>query len=192
MKRPFWKFDVSHEQQKVLESLSAAVAKSALVCYACPAFDRVTELWAHQRSGTVVQASTFPTVDSLHGHDAWYYAEPGCTGVANPIPERIEGLGIFERIREYTSGQFVEQQGSSFRESLHRLASAIYESLGAEKVGDSGRTALYFDSLREIDIYARFVRPLEYPDALRNYLAVSVFVSLFGLQWHVLAPSQVC
>lgn len=191
LKGPYWKFLVSQDQQLVLESLATSTAGTALVSYACPAFDRVTELYAHSRAGSIVQTSTFPPVALLHAHEAWYYTAPGCSGVANPIPERIEDVSLLERIRQFTTQRSGRQEeGTSISASLKRLAVAVYESLSVQAVGDSGRTAVYFEALREIDQYMDFARPLRYADALRNYLAVAVFVSLFGLQWHALAPGD--
>lgn len=191
LKGPYWKFLISQEQQLVLESLATSTKGNALVCYACPAFDRVTELYAHSRAGSIVQTSTFPTVALLHAHEAWYYTVPGCSGVANPTPERIEDIPLLQRIRQFTAKR-LEQHGerTSFGENLQRLAVAIYESLRVDAVGDSGRTAVYFEALREIDQHIDFVRPPRYADALRNYLAVAVFVSIFGMQWHSLAPGD--
>ncbi len=185
---PYWKFFVSHSQQIVLESLARSTTSTALVSYACPAFDRVTELYAHSRAGSIVEASTFPPVSQLHAHEAWYYTAPGCSGVANPTPERIEDAPLLERISQFTAQRSQRQgQDSSVNANLKRLASAIYDSLGNETVGDSGRTAVYFESLREIDQYMSFARPLRYADELRNYLAVATFASLFRVQWHALA-----
>ena len=190
LKSPYWKFVISEQQQLVLESLALSTAGSALVCYACPAFDRVTELYAHSRTGSIVQTSTFPPASLLHAHEAWYYNVPGCSGVANPTPERIEDVPLLERVNQFTAQRPERQGEASFGANLKRLAVAIYESLAAEAVGNSGRTAVYFEALREIDQYMEFARSLRYAEALRNYLAVAVFVSLFQLQWHTLARSD--
>ena len=189
IKGPYWKFAVSHDQQLVLESLFKSTAGAALVCYACAAFDRVTELWAHSRAGSIIETSTFPPASSLHGHEAWYYKVPGSEGVANPTPERIKDLSLLERINQYTSQRPGRQQeNQSFSTNLKWLAAAVYESLNTDAVGNSGRTAVYFEALREIDRYVSFVQPPRYTDAVRNFLAVAVFAYLFRLQWHVLAP----
>lgn len=188
---PYWKLLVNREQQRVLESLHASMSSAALVCYACAAFDRVTELYAHSRAGSIVQTSTFPPAALLRDHEAWYYTAPGCSGVANPTPERIQDLTLLERIRQFTSPRPDQvEQAAPFGENLKRLAASVYESLSVEAVGDSGRTAVYLEALREIDQYMDFARPRRYADALRSYLAVAVFTSTFGLQWYALARSD--
>jgi hypothetical protein len=188
---PYWKFLISQNQQLVLESLATSTAGTALVCYASAAFDRVTELYAHSRTKSIVQTSTFPTGALLRDHEAWHYTAAGCSGIANPTPERIEDVPLLERIRQFTTQRSVgDLDGTSFSANLKRLATAVYESLSANVVGDSGRTAVYFEALREIDQYVDFASPHRYTDALRSYLAVAVFASLFGLQWHTLALSD--
>lgn len=185
---PYWKFIVSKNQQLVLESLAKSTLGDALVCYACAAFDRVSELWAHSRAGSIVAASTFPAANSLHNHDAWYYTTPGCSGVANPTPEKIEDVPLLEQISRLASQRTDGQRrDSSVDRNLKQLAAAVYESLSEEAVGNSGRTAAYFESLREIDQYIDFVRPRRYADAVRNYLAVAMFARIFGLHWHTIA-----
>lgn len=191
IKGPYWKFLVSPHQQSVLESLAKSTAGAALVTYACAAFDRATQLWAHSRAGSIVEASTFPPATSLHGHEAWYYTEPGCTGVANPTLERIEGEPIVERIRRFTSKLPDEQRDNvSFGENLKQLATSIRESLNEEVVGDSGRTAMYFEAVREIAQFIDVARPAEHAETLRSYLEVASFTTIFGMHWHVLARSD--
>ncbi len=191
MKGPYWKFVVSQQQQLVLESLAKSTAGAALVTYACAAFDRATQLWAHSRSGSIVQASTFPPVTSLHGHDAWYYNIPGCSGIANPIPERIEAEPIIQRIRLFTSRQRDEQRRDfSFGDQLNSLAASVRNSLGEETVGNSGRTAIYFEAVREIAQYIERARPSQYAEAIRSYLEVASYTAIFGMQWHVLSRSD--
>ena len=186
---PYWKFLVSKNQQLVLESLAQTTSGSALVCYACAAFDRVSELWAHSRTGSIVAASTFPTAASLRGHEAWYYTSAGCSGVANPTHERIEEVSLHEKISRLASQRAEAQHHSDdFQQNLEQLAKAIYNSLNEEAVGNSGRTAAYFESLREIDQYISAAQMPRQAEAVRSYLAVAVFASIFGLQWYTISP----
>ena len=186
---PYWKFLVSKNQQLVLESLAQTTSGSALVCYACAAFDRVSELWAHSRTGSIVAASTFPTAASLRGHEAWYYTSAGCSGVVNPTHERIEEASLHEKISRLASQRAEAQHHSDdFQQNLEQLAKAIYNSLNEEAVGNSGRTAAYFESLREIDQYISAAQMPRQAEAVRSYLAVAVFASIFGLQWYTISP----
>jgi hypothetical protein len=88
---PCWRFDITAHQQEALEKVAAKISRRAVVCYAAPAFHRFSELYAHTAARTINQNSTFPTVEKLSGHSAWYYDRPGGSGVANADPVNIEG-----------------------------------------------------------------------------------------------------
>jgi hypothetical protein len=187
LKGPYWKLQLTPHQQLLLESLANAAGASALVCYAGPAFHRITELYAHIQQGTVVENSTFPPALALKGHEAWNYTGPGASGIANPTPERVEEVPLIERVSEFTQRQRPgEEQG--FAQNLKRLAAVIAEA--ARGGSEDGRAAVYFETLREIDRYMDLYRPQQHPEALRSYLAVASFVSTFGLAWHVLARGE--
>jgi hypothetical protein len=181
---PYWKFEITPHQQCVLEALSQTTSGSALVCYACAAFHRITELWAHSRAGSMVESSTFPRASTLSGHEVWYYVTGGCTGYANPEPERIEEPPLAFRLSELASIRDPQTASeNAFSENLKRLGKAVVEAV--HRAPDSGRSAVYFETLREIDRYMDFLRPRRYADAVLAYLKVAAFVSIFQLQWHV-------
>jgi hypothetical protein len=190
IKGRYWKFPITPDQQAVLEVLARAVGTQGLVCYACAAFDRVTELYAHSRHGSVVDASTFPGVLTLRSHDAWYYNAPGTIGVANPDPQRIEEPAIGERISQLVSEQPAEARERGFEANLKQLASSISDGLREAPGSPSSRMAVYFEALREIDLYVDFVQPSRYVDAIRSYLIVALFAGLFRVQWHVLGGER--
>lgn len=188
MKGPYWKFDLSTQQQLVLEALAASTSGAALVCYASPAFHRITELWAHSRAGSIVETSTFPPAASLHDHEAWYYTEPGCVGIANPVPERIEEPSILDRLRELSSGFNGSSDGDQYESNLSRLGAAVVKAV--HSTPDTGRAAVFFESLREIDRGMDTLRPRRYAGAIRGYLQVATFASVFSVQWHVVGRGE--
>ena len=69
------------------------------MAYAAAAFHTNSALFTHTKRRTVVQNSTFPSVDALSGHEAWYYRIPGAQGAANPNPENIEEPPLLSRVR---------------------------------------------------------------------------------------------
>jgi hypothetical protein len=188
LKGPYWRFEVSKHQQLVLEALAASTSGSALVCYASPAFHRITELWAHSRAGSMVETSTFPPATSLRDHEVWYYTAPGCVGIANPVPERIEEPSLLDRIRELSSGFNGTSDGDRYESNLSRLGASVVKAV--HSTPDTGRTAVFFESLREIDRGMDTLRPHRYADAIRGYLQVATFASVFNVQWHVLGRGE--
>jgi len=190
IKGAYWKFDLEQHQQAALLSLAQVASNRALICYAAPAFDRLSQLYAHQKAGTIVEASTFPSAQSLATHTSWYYNTPGCGGAANPSLERIDGPSLQESIAALLArrNNNVDDRESA-ADSIKSLASAIAVALGDERVGNEPRAALYFERLREIDLGLRTYRPRRAPELLRSYLAVATFAKVFRLQWLVLGEA---
>jgi hypothetical protein len=188
---PYWKFVVDPEQQLVLESLSKSVGTNALVVYACAAFDSASELLSHSRDGTIVNASTFPDAASLKGHGAWYYTAPGSAGIANPDPEWIQGAPLLERVRNLTRREAnPTADKAEFGQNLEQLSGAVKEAVASQAVKDTGRAAVYFEALRDIDPFTHFDRPSILASELRSYLTVAMFASVYRLQWLVLAAGD--
>jgi hypothetical protein len=189
IKGPYFKFMVAKEQQTVLESLANSTHGFALVTYAAAAFNRVTQLWAHSRAGTIVQTSTFPPARSLVGHGAWYYDSPGCIGVANPQFERIEEPSLADRITSLTSNARPSSKDRVKLEiNLERLARAVEASIQKETTGEASRIAVYFETARGIDNLVSSVGS-EDVEILRSYMKVAAFASIFHLQWFALGRS---
>ena len=190
LKSPYWKFNLTDHQQAALQSLARAAAGRALVCYAAPAFDRYTALYAHNRAGTMVSASTFPSALALSAHDTWYYDAPGCSGVANPVIERIDEPPLGERIAALVA-EAGDRSNSRAANGygIKELAASIAEALEADGVGDTSRAAVYFDQMRQLDTYLDFQRPIRNVDLIRSFLAVAVFARNFQLRWYVLGQA---
>jgi hypothetical protein len=97
--QPCWRFDIQSAQQETVAKIANRMGNRAVVVYAAPAFHRWLELNGHISRGTILSHCTFPLVNSLNGHSAWYYNSPGGTGVANPDPTPIEGLPLENLLR---------------------------------------------------------------------------------------------
>ena len=107
------------------------------------------------------------------------------------MPERIEDEPIIQRIRLFSSRQRNEQRRDvSFEDQLNSLAASIRNSLAEEIVGNSGRTAMYFEAVREIAQYIERARPSQHAEAIQSFLEVASYTAIFGMQWHVLSRSD--
>jgi hypothetical protein len=176
---PCWRFDITPHQQEALEKVAAKISRRAVVCYAAPAFHRFSELYAHTAARTINQNSTFPTVEKLTGHSAWYYDRPGGSGVANADPENIEGPDIFGLLRN------LEEYRAEDDYSLTGLSSSIEAGL-QEAPQDNPRRAAYFDRrdyLRS-QLYRTGAAPRE-PSVITAFFDVAVFAEVFNLDWYV-------
>jgi hypothetical protein len=182
MTPPFWRFLIDPDQQKTLQTVASKLGSRALVVYAAPAFHELRALFLHTRKGTITSASTFPTVSSLSGHDAWYYNVPGATGVANPDVRRIEEPPLEDRIRTLLQAD-ANTREESWQDNLRAMAAAIRDVLANEELAETPRRAEYFNLLRE------HTGDIDAPDeqaTLSPFLAIVLFCELFLLQWYVL------
>jgi hypothetical protein len=179
---PLWGFRVDHKQQRLLTELALRLGSRAHIAYAAPAFHTNADLFRHTRFRTIVPNSTFPPSNALINHDAWYYNQPGASGVANPEPSRIENAPLLERVRELTNEQAITEERTLFW--VDRLANDIL-SVTAEAQGiDEGMTAQFHDDLQSLD---RTLETFFLPPTVQAYARVRLFTAVFSLTWLVAA-----
>ena len=176
----FWRFAIDKQQHAALGAVAAKLRARALVVYACAAFHEHSQLFAHTCRGTIAANSTFPSVLSLSGHDAWYYNKPGATGVANPDPTAIEEPSLDARIVGLLEGEIAASD--SWRLDLDILARNIHDALAEETLVATSRVAAFFDLLRRIQ---RETEDLEERSALSSFLTVAAFSEVFLVNWYV-------
>lgn len=178
---PCWRFNLEAHQQRALERVAGRVGDRAALVYAAPAFHRLSELYAHTSRGTILAHSTFPRVESLRGHEAWYYRSPGASGVANPEPEGIEGIDLLQWLESIRVETLADAEGTASHQ-LASLSRMLDDSLKHESLQDNPRTALYFE-------YGRQIEPLmqtydERGESPRAFLRVAAFALAFNLDWY--------
>lgn len=83
-RRPYYRFELTSHQQRVLRQLEQALGGEALVRYASPAFWRRQELELAHTKRTVLSQSGFVSPAVLHRHRVWTYVKAGEKGRANP------------------------------------------------------------------------------------------------------------
>ena len=137
----YWKFEVTPHQQVALERVSSALSSNALVCYASPAFHTQAALYEHTKNQSIVSASTFPPVDKLAGHGAWYYDKGGLFGIANPDFVRIDIEPLQRRIEILVeqNQQQQQQQRLDAALTLKNLADGLIGSI-SENVAPAADT----------------------------------------------------
>lgn len=181
---PHWRIGIDKDQQQTLDALSKATGGRGLVCYAAPAFDRLTQLYAHTRQGTIVANSSFPQADWLTGHEAWNYDGPGASGVANAHPRQIDGPSLEARI-EGLVAEYSNSQTSGFDANLKELAQSVLSSVQGPEA-TSARAALFFRRTAEIDLAMGALDLRRYREPIENFLRVLAFSATYQLQWYVL------
>lgn len=180
---PLWAFRITEHQQRLLKTLSDRTRGRAHVAYAAAAFHTNLALFTYTRCRTIVQNSTFPSVDVLVGHDAWYYQAPGAQGAANPDPESIEERPLMPRVRALA--EEAEPQAPGNLEWLHPLADSVIGSVGSIERADAV-SAQFFDDLQTLD---RITEAYDVRPSLRAYAQVALFAIRFDLNWLVIGDA---
>ena len=176
---PGWCFDVTPQQQAVMEGLETALANDAVVTYAAPVFDTRADLFRHSRAGTLLSNTTFPTASALQGHGRWAYASGGAVGVALSEPKSVEGDTLPDRIvklRLWSSSRTVGSDISTFVQQLTSLLKAL--QVTASKIPDG------HESLRDLFTHMTESAGAELSDGIAQaYARVVVGTAVLGLRW---------
>lgn len=179
---PMWSFEVAAHQQKRLEVLAETLKGRAHVAYAAAAFHTYTALFTHTKRRTIVQNSTFPSVEKLKGHERWYYDMPGAQGAANPNPESIEEPSLLDRLHALARASEGYEAGDL--RWLDETAKGVFEAAGAGERDVDGLAAHFFDDLQTLE---RLTGRFELRPSLVAFAQVSLFTIRFDLSWLVLA-----
>jgi hypothetical protein len=95
---PYFRFDITPHQQKLLADLEAQASGRAAIVYASAAFWQNSDLYSHSLRGTVVSNSNIASVARLSGHGRFSYQKPGSFGRAHSDPVDIESRSISQVI----------------------------------------------------------------------------------------------
>ena len=186
--RPFYRFDVDAEQQRVLDAAAGALTGRALFVYAAPVFSESAKLFLLQQQGQLVENSTFPDIRTLSGHRAWYYNEPGATGVVNQDYEFSEAPPFTERVTALISS-VADGATTPESENLMSLSRSLQSSmLQLDPDTGSVRTAYLIGDWRSI---ARYAERYDLPPAGRAFLEVHAFARRLNMEWFAVADRGV-
>jgi len=181
---PLWSFQINAQQQRRLQVLAETLQGKAHVSYAAAVFHTYNDLFRHTKGRTIIQNSTFPSVEKLKGHDAWYYQMPGAQGAANPNPESIEEPGLLNRLRDLTRATDGYEPGDI--SWLDDTAKGVIEAAGAGEIQPDGFAAHFFDDLQTLD---RLAERSDLPASLRSYAQISLFTARAEMTWLVVADA---
>lgn len=184
-KQPVYRFSIDSDQQLVLEAAAEKLRGRALFAYAAAVFSTSRDLFRHATDGSMADNSTFPEVKALSSQHAWYYNEPGATGVVNRSFERRRMPSLQERL-EALIGEHVnrteEQQSPS--DALSELFRSIHDVFEREGIAGQARSAGLASEWRRIAIWTR---EFDMPPALASFLSISAFATYFNLSWLTIA-----
>lgn len=181
---PGWCFNLNDHQQQALETVAARFGNRAAIVYAAPAFNTVTQLFAHTRNVTVVENSTFPDAVRLREHEKWFYDRPGGNGVANPEAEPSHGPTLDERIEKMRSSQ-ESSQNADASSYLAELSKTILSALDNDKLADNPRVSLFLQEVRTLEKELSSVELLS--EEVRYFYHVAAFAEWFNVEWFTIS-----
>jgi hypothetical protein len=178
-RRPYYRFERTAEQQRILRRLEQAVDGSVVVRYASPAFWQRGDLERNQFMRTVLQSSGFVAPSILGSHRVWTYERPGTIGYPNP-----SGRGrIFQTIDELLAREIGAAQGQelvqidAFDDHLSELASlALRHEPRLARAISIWVAALEATGLNLADQTTR---------RLANFASVQSVLGRVGASWHM-------
>jgi hypothetical protein len=182
MRGPLWSFRVTEHQQRRLEALSNRLRGRAHVAYAAAAFHTYADLFTHTKCRTIVENSTFPSIEKMIGHEAWYYRAPGAQGAANPKPESIEEPSLLARLAELARAS--EPYSLGDLGWLDVTARGVIGVAGEINGIIDGVSAHFFDDLQTLE---RLLEGIELTPALRSFVQIGLFIARFDLNWLIVA-----
>lgn len=126
--RPYFRYKIDVEQQKILSKLESNLANNALVLYASPACTTRLELKEFANKKIIVQNSNFTKATDLDNHTRYTYTDGGTGGYAYSRPTEIKSLSFKEELKKLksfkTSGkniQFIRSLAESITKTVEEL-----------------------------------------------------------------------
>jgi len=133
--------------------------------------------------GSIIEHSSFPDAVTMHGHDAWWYNEPGAVGFANPDFESFEGPGLLARIERLVA-RHSDEKDQGAEGNLRSLSMEIEHTLEELDTGEDPRRAEYFSQIRELERELEAYEVVQEP--IRRLFGMFTFVSVYNLEWYVI------
>ena len=121
--RPYYRYKIEEEQQKLLENLYNKVEPYAQVIYAAPAFVTQDEFFRYQNEGRFIEKSNYCRAIDLKDHYRYTYIDGGTFGFAFSEPEEIKSLTIDEVLKSLREKEKPVKKNNL--EHIYRLSSDI-------------------------------------------------------------------
>lgn len=97
-KKPYYRYDVYKEQQKLLDTINNKFRNDVLTIYAAPAMHKIDELVAAYKTKNIINYSNICDAKRLSKHDHNSYIKAGTNSYACSDPEVIEDLNLLQEL----------------------------------------------------------------------------------------------
>ena len=177
---PYFRFEVSPPQQRVLKRLEQATTAGAVVRYACPAIWERGDFERARYGGTLTTESGYVSPRALTGHRVWTFDRPGAYGHANPRRARqvFESFGnLFESLAADQALGSEIVLSSSLPAQVTRLA----EAARRREPGLRMRVDRWIAHLEALDVGLT----QHQLSLVAAYTSVVTLLSAIGATWHL-------
>lgn len=169
---PYYRFNVTPHQQRLLELIDAGSHGRAATVYATPAFWRASDLWQFVASEGILDNSNIANAGSLSGHDCYTYCKPGHRGIGHSEPEEIESPPL----RQTVSIGVEANEPVEAREHIIKTADIIREAANADD-----ETATLLKQAEEIGV----VEAPRRSRVVKALITIIAFSEAFGISTYM-------
>jgi hypothetical protein len=181
--QPYYRFNRTEAQHRVLRRLDRLLDRQAVVRYACPAFWRFSELEAAVLTREVLKLTGFVSPTALGVHKAWTYVTPGLDGKANPSADRLAFQTVSELVSDFQTSRtdLLPELLISGPEALRRHLAVVSAAARAQEPGLRRRVSEWVDRVarRDLLISAQGIQQLE------DVVTISSLAYRIGASWQI-------
>lgn len=172
--RKYFRYHLYAEQHALLSHIEATFGLDAIVLYAAPAVEDVSELVQLKKKGTIIDNTNFRRASELNGHHRNTYIKAGTYSQACSDPQRLDNFQLLELI-EGIEPSTQRENGQFLVEFAKRISASMRE---AQEVGYL--RAAFVDRMSEFQNL-----DLERFRLFFAMLTMSAFREITGTQWVV-------
>ena len=170
--RKYFRYSLYAEQHALLSHIEATFGQDAVVLYAAPAVEDVSDLVKLKKARTIIDNTNYRRASELNGHHRNTYIKAGTYSQACSEPERIENFSLIELI-ENTEPKAQRDNGQLLIEFAKRINLSMLEAKGIGYLGTA-----FVERMSQFKEYE-----LERFSLFFAILTMSVFREVTGCQW---------
>ena len=178
--KPYFKYKIDKEQQKILSSLEDKLDDKALVIYACPAFYRIKELFEIGKNNNIIKNSNFVKSSCLNSHNVYSFVNGGNHGYGFSKPSEIPTVDIIKEIKRLKPYD-VKLSNSEFIKSLANTIEDIVTNLDYNILKFNWKEIINF-ILKRLEMLKNHERKKLDP-SIKNLIKIFAFLYLTNLSW---------
>ncbi|MES2688592.1 MAG: hypothetical protein V4706_17355 [Pseudomonadota bacterium] len=176
----YFRYDVDQDQQRLLAHVASKFGTKALVLYASPALEDVSDLVSAKISGTIIASTNFRPAVELSAHHRNTYVKSGTHSIACSDPVQLENFDLLtslKRLRTEDAEEAREDNAEFMLQFAKGVRALVSES---SYLGGAYRRMLEPYIQSQADRYPLFF----------SVITMSIFRELSGAQWLVATANE--